>query len=102
MQLNERCRHIDLHSGTTGEPKGVMLTHANLISNVFNSATDYSFTRKDKALSVLPLSHVFERSGMYVYIFNGMAVYYAESIDKAADNLREVSPDDFCRCAANF
>ena len=82
-------------SGTTGEPKGVMLTHSNLISNAVNSATDYSFTRKDKALSVLPLSHVFERSGMYVYILNGMAVYYAESIDKAADNLREVSPTIF-------
>ncbi len=82
-------------SGTTGEPKGVMLTHGNLISNAINSATDYSFTRKDKALSVLPLSHVFERSGMYVYILNGMAVYYAESIDRAADNLREVAPTIF-------
>ena len=82
-------------SGTTGEPKGVMLTHSNLISNAINSATDYSFTRKDKSLSVLPLSHVFERSGMYVYILNGMAVYFAESIDKAADNLREVAPTIF-------
>ncbi|MGI8638725.1 MAG: AMP-dependent synthetase/ligase [Pyrinomonadaceae bacterium] len=82
-------------SGTTGEPKGVMLTHANLISNVMNSGTEYSFSHKDKPLSVLPLSHVFERSGMYVYILNGMAVYYAESIDKAADNLREVAPTIF-------
>ena len=82
-------------SGTTGEPKGVMLTHSNLISNAINSANDYSFTRKDKALSVLPLSHVFERSGMYVYILNGMSVYFAESIDKAADNLREVAPTIF-------
>ncbi len=82
-------------SGTTGEPKGVMLTHANLMSNVVNAGTDYNFSHKDKPLSVLPLSHVFERSGMYVYIFNGMAVYYAESIDKAADNLREVAPTIF-------
>ncbi len=82
-------------SGTTGEPKGVMLTHTNLISNVINAGVEYSFSSKDKALSVLPLSHVFERSGMYVYILNGMAVYYAESIDKAADNLREVAPTIF-------
>ncbi len=82
-------------SGTTGEPKGVMLTHANLMSSVVNAGTDYNFSHKDKPLSVLPLSHVFERSGMYVYIFNGMAVYYAESIDKAADNLREVAPTIF-------
>ncbi|CAN5368341.1 AMP-dependent synthetase/ligase [soil metagenome] len=82
-------------SGTTGEPKGVMLTHANLMSNVVNAGMEYNFSHKDKPLSVLPLSHVFERSGMYVYIFNGMAVYYAESIEKAADNLREVAPTIF-------
>ncbi len=82
-------------SGTTGEPKGVMLTHANLMSSIVNAGTEYNFSHKDKPLSVLPLSHVFERSGMYVYIFNGMAVYYAESIDKAADNLREVAPTIF-------
>ena len=82
-------------SGTTGEPKGVMLTHTNLISNVVNAGTEYGFSHKDKPLSVLPLSHVFERSGMYVYILNGMAVYYAESIDKTADNLREVAPTIF-------
>ncbi len=82
-------------SGTTGEPKGVMLTHINLISNVISAGVEYSFSSKDRALSVLPLSHVFERSGMYVYILNGMAVYYAESIDKAADNLREVAPTIF-------
>ncbi|MEO8074124.1 MAG: long-chain fatty acid--CoA ligase [Acidobacteriota bacterium] len=82
-------------SGTTGEPKGVMLTHANLMSSIVNAGTEYNFSPKDKPLSVLPLSHVFERSGMYVYIFNGMSVFYAESIDKAADNLREVAPTIF-------
>jgi len=82
-------------SGTTGEPKGVMLTHANLISNALNTGAEFSFTSKDKPLSVLPLSHVFERSGMYVYILNGTAVYYAESIEKAADNSREVAPTIF-------
>ena len=82
-------------SGTTGEPKGVMLTHSNLLSNILDACADFSFTEKDTALSVLPLSHIFERGGMYVYIFNGMCVYFAESIDKVADNLREVRPTIF-------
>ena len=82
-------------SGTTGEPKGVMLTHSNLISNALDTGAEFSFSQRDKPLSVLPLSHVFERSGMYVYILNGMAVHYAESIDKVADNLREVAPTIF-------
>lgn len=82
-------------SGTTGEPKGVMLTHTNIVSNALDAGAEFSFSDKDKPLSVLPLSHVFERSGMYLYILNGMAVYYAESIDKAADNLREVAPTIF-------
>ena len=82
-------------SGTTGEPKGVMLTHSNLISNALDAGAEFSFSQRDKPLSVLPLSHVFERSGMYVYILNGMAVHYAESIDKVADNLREVAPTIF-------
>jgi long-chain acyl-CoA synthetase len=82
-------------SGTTGEPKGVMLMHQNLISNVLDTGADFTFSSKDVPLSVLPLSHVFERSGMYLYIFNGMGVHYAESIDKAADNLLEVRPTIF-------
>jgi long-chain acyl-CoA synthetase len=82
-------------SGTTGEPKGVMLSHENLISNVIDAGEKYNFTDQDKALSVLPLSHVFERTGMYLYIFNGMSVYFAESIDKVADNLQEVRPTMF-------
>ncbi len=82
-------------SGTTGEPKGVMLTHANLVSNVLDAGAEHTFSPNDKPLSVLPFSHVFERTGMYLYILNGMAVYYAESIEKAADNLREVAPTMF-------
>lgn len=82
-------------SGTTGEPKGVMLSHANLISNVIDAGENYHFTKKDVPLSVLPLSHVFERTGMYVYIFNGMAVHYAESIEKTAENLKQVRPTIF-------
>jgi long-chain acyl-CoA synthetase len=82
-------------SGTTGEPKGVMLTHANLIFNALSVGLEFTFAHTDKPLSVLPLSHVFERSGMYVYILNGTAVHYAESIEKAADNLLEVAPTIF-------
>jgi long-chain acyl-CoA synthetase len=82
-------------SGTTGEPKGVMLTHANIVSNVIDAGEKYSFSEKDKPLSVLPLSHIFERSAMYLYIFGGMAVHYAESIEKVPDNLREIRPTIF-------
>ena len=82
-------------SGTTGEPKGVMLTHGNIVSNVIDAGEKYTFSEKDVPLSVLPLSHIFERGAMYLYVFNGMSVYYAESIDKVADNLREVRPTMF-------
>ncbi len=79
-------------SGTTGEPKGVMLTHSNLISNLIDGAGNLSFDEKDIALSVLPLSHIFERQAMYMYLYQGMAVYYAESLETIGPNLREVRP----------
>jgi len=79
-------------SGTTGEPKGVMLTHANLISNLIDGAGNLSFDESDVALSVLPLSHIFERQAMYMYLYQGMSVYYAESLETIGPNLREVRP----------
>ena len=79
-------------SGTTGEPKGVMLTHANLVSNLIDSSGHHEFGAQDTALSVLPLSHVFERQAMYMYLHKGMAVYFAESLQTVGPNLREVSP----------
>lgn len=82
-------------SGTTGEPKGVMLSHLNLISNVIDASAKYDFSLRDKPLSVLPLSHVFERTGMYLYIWYGMSVHFAESLDKVAGNLQEVRPTLF-------
>ena len=82
-------------SGTTGEPKGVMLSHENILSNTIDACAKYEFSQKDTPLSVLPLSHVFERTGMYIYILNGMAVHYAESFEKVPDNLREVKPTMF-------
>jgi len=79
-------------SGTTGEPKGVMLTHGNLVSNLVDSSGHFSFGVDDTALSVLPLSHIFEREAMYMYLYRGMAVYFAESLDTIGPNLREVHP----------
>ncbi|HEY6233329.1 MAG TPA: long-chain fatty acid--CoA ligase [Pyrinomonadaceae bacterium] len=82
-------------SGTTGEPKGVMLTHANLVSNLIDSSSHLSFTKEDCALSVLPLSHVLERMAMYMYLYHGMATYFGESLDMIGPNLREVRPTIF-------
>jgi long-chain acyl-CoA synthetase len=82
-------------SGTTGEPKGVMLTHSNIVSNLIDSSSHLSFGEQDVALSVLPLSHVLERLAMYMYINHGMSVYYAESLEKVGENFREVRPSVF-------
>ena len=79
-------------SGTTGEPKGVMLTHANLVSNLIDSCGHLVIGEEDTVLSVLPLSHVYERQAMYMYLHHGMAVYFAESLQTIAPNLREVRP----------
>ena len=82
-------------SGTTGNPKGVMLTHDNLISNVIASSQRLPMGSNLKALSFLPLCHVFERMLDYLYIYKSVSIYYAESIDTIADNLKEVKPQFF-------
>jgi long-chain acyl-CoA synthetase len=79
-------------SGTTGEPKGVMLTHSNVVSNLIGTSERLAFTPDDVALSVLPLSHVFERGAMYMYLHHGAKVYFAEAIERVGDNMREVRP----------
>lgn len=79
-------------SGTTGEPKGVCLTHANIVSNVVASHKVLPFDPGTVVLSFLPLSHIFERSGFYLYLYGGATIYYAESIDRVASNLVEVRP----------
>lgn len=79
-------------SGTTGEPKGVMLTHANFVSNVLSITAGLPIGPTDIALSVLPLSHIFERTGFYIFCYNGVSVYYTASFDQVGDNLREVKP----------
>lgn len=84
-------------SGTTGRPKGVMLTHENIVSNVL--ASDSRIPRgknidyKDlRALSFLPICHILERMVYYIFVNNGISVYYAESIEKIGDNVKEVKP----------
>ncbi len=81
-------------SGTTGTPKGVMLTHNNLVSN-FLACKSIVPQGANKALSFLPMSHIFERMVVYLYFSLGMAVYYAESLDTIAANLQEVKPQMF-------
>ncbi|MBC7948818.1 MAG: long-chain fatty acid--CoA ligase [Chitinophagaceae bacterium] len=82
-------------SGTTGTPKGVMLSHENILSNVMASMPCFPPGTNMKALSFLPLNHIFERMVTYLYLFNGTAIYYAESLETIADNLREVKPEMF-------
>lgn len=82
-------------SGTTGTPKGVMLSHRNILSNVMASIPCFPPGEDMKALSFLPLNHIFERMVTYVYLFKCTSIYYAESLETIADNLREVKPDMF-------
>ncbi|PWS27457.1 long-chain fatty acid--CoA ligase [Pedobacter yonginense] len=81
-------------SGTTGTPKGVMLTHHNLVSNFVNSAVVMP-EGVSKGLSFLPLSHIFERMIIYLYLFNHTAVYYAESMDTIVADIQQVKPNAF-------
>ncbi|WP_341838347.1 long-chain fatty acid--CoA ligase [Chitinophaga pollutisoli] len=82
-------------SGTTGTPKGVMLTHGNIMSNVEGCLPILPVDEHSRALSFLPLNHIFERMVTYVYFTAGVSVYYAESLETIADNLREVQPGIF-------
>ncbi len=80
-------------SGTTGEPKGVMLTQRNLCSNVEDCMPVFTFAKPgERALSFLPLNHIFERTISYIYLNAGLQIWYAEGMEKIGDNLRELKP----------
>ena len=79
-------------SGTTGNPKGVMLSHDNLYSQFVGLKEAIPFDETDRAISFLPLCHVFERVIEYYYLFKGTSVYYAESIEQIGENLKEINP----------
>jgi long-chain acyl-CoA synthetase len=81
-------------SGTTGDPKGVMLTHSNLVSNVLAASAPFEgMGPNDTALSFLPLCHVFERmGGYYLLLYKGVTIAYAESVEKVPENMQEVQP----------
>lgn len=84
-------------SGTTGTPKGVMLSHNNIAQNVFLSKESFPFEDlpECRALSFLPLNHIFEKMISYIYLFSGISIYYAESLETIGANLQEIKPHIF-------
>lgn len=82
-------------SGTTGRPKGVMLSHENILSNVMASMPCFPPGDRMRALSFLPLNHIFERMVTYLYLYKGISIYYAESLETIGDNLKELKPHLF-------
>ncbi len=100
QELKDSVREEDLAtiiytSGTTGGQKGVMLSHKNVISNAHSIQQTMPHNTEHRALSFLPLCHIFERTASYFYIFVGTSIYYAESLEKIVDNLKEVKPHYF-------
>lgn len=98
--IDSRIKNSDLAtiiytSGTTGHPKGVMLSHNNILSNVLAAVPCLQVTVELRALSFLPLNHIFERMITYYYLQKYASIYYAESMETIADNLRDVKPNIF-------
>jgi long-chain acyl-CoA synthetase len=99
-EISSRIKYDDLAtiiytSGTTGKPKGVMLSHKNILSNVMASIPCFPPGTSMKSLSFLPLNHIFERMVTYVYLLKATTIYYAESLETIGDNLKEVRPHMF-------
>ncbi len=82
-------------SGTTGVPKGVMLSHFNIISNIVSLIDVMPISHEHRVISFLPLCHIFERTASYYYLSVGAQIYYAESVDKIGENIREIKPHYF-------
>ena len=82
-------------SGTTGNPKGVMLTHANILANVYGSIPRIPVGKEHIALSFLPICHVYERMLLYLYQILGISVYFAESMDTISDDIKDIKPHVF-------
>jgi long-chain acyl-CoA synthetase len=92
----EELATIIYTSGTTGKPKGVMLSHHNIVSNVLDSSPRIPFEEgTSRALSFLPICHIFERVILYIYQYYSVAIYFAESIEKLSENIKEVKPTVF-------
>ena len=90
---HEHLATIIYTSGTTGNPKGVMLSHKNIVSNVLSCMEAFSFCNSDEnILSFLPLNHIFERTVMYIYINKNVSIYFAEGMETIGPNLKEVKP----------
>jgi long-chain acyl-CoA synthetase len=96
--LEEHCATIIYTSGTTGKPKGVMLSHKNIVSNAINGKNSFPFSDApdSKSLSFLPLNHIFERLASYIFIYSGISIYFAQSLETIADDLKDVKPNVFC------
>ena len=91
---SEALATIIYTSGTTGIPKGVMLSHQNVVSNVLSASKRLPLEiGKSTALSFLPICHIFERVILYIYLYNGIKVYFAESIETIPEDLRDVKPE---------
>ncbi len=102
-RLNEYAAAVKGHdlatiiytSGTTGRPKGVMLSHANVLSNVLGSIERFPVDHTATCISFLPLCHIYERMLMYLYLYTGVSIRFQESMDNLGDAIREVRPDVF-------
>lgn len=98
--ISDKIKYEDLAtiiytSGTTGTPKGVMLSHKNILSNVLDSLPCFPPGEDLKALSFLPLNHIFERMISFIYLFKGTSIFFAENIEAIPQNLQEVKPHIF-------
>jgi long-chain acyl-CoA synthetase len=101
MSIKESIKTEDLFtliytSGTTGFPKGVMLSHSNLVNNFIETSKHHNSGSEARALSFLPLSHVYERCLNYHYQYKGIGIYYAENMGTIVDDTREIKPTLFC------